>query len=108
MDTFLTIVMGLISSIEELLPSIGLSTSVSNTIVKLLGIAMTIIPLVEQNAGNVIQAIKNIITSVTSSGSLTADQMAQMDAFNAQVDAAWAAADAAADKADAAAEPPAA
>lgn len=92
MDAILSIVMQLIAAIETLIPALGTNSAVIGGIMKILSTILTIIPLIESNLGNVITAVKNLISSIQSSGALTTEEMDAMDSFDAQVDAAYAAA----------------
>jgi hypothetical protein len=95
-----------IALIEELLPLIGGSSSGITTILNAL---TQIVPLVIQEAADLLPAIKNIIAALIANSTTTAAQIAALQALDAQVDAAFeAAATAAGDPAPPPATPPAA
>ena len=76
----------IVTVIESLLPIINGATTgqVSNIIVLL----EKIIPTVVQEATDLVQPIQNIIASLSSNSSVTADQIAQLKAQSDALDAA--------------------
>lgn len=77
----------LLTLIESLLSEIGIGTS--SVVEKILAALIQIVPIIAQNATNFLTPVKNIIAALQSSGAVTADQMAALQALDAQCDAAF-------------------
>jgi UDP-N-acetylmuramyl tripeptide synthase len=73
--------------IEGLLPSLGIAGS--NVITKIIVALIQIVPILAEEATNLITPVKNIIAALQTKGPLTPDQMAQLQALDAQCDAAF-------------------
>lgn len=96
-----TLVIGALQILAELVPSLVSGASAA-TITKIIGILEQAIPLAIQVGEDLVGPIRNIITALRSSGTLTQEQIDQLDAAEAKLDADFDAAANAAEQADAA------
>jgi len=95
----------LLSLIGQFVPAVAANEGLISSIITAL---TQLIPLVQQEVSDILPEVKNIIAALKdSSTTLTADQLAQLQALDAQVDAAFEAAATNAQAEDAAANPPA-
>lgn len=90
---FATSIEVLLTLIQGLLPELDAAgsgaASAVNIINQILAALITIVPIIAQNAANFLTPVKNIIAALQSSGSVTPDQIAQLQALDAQCDAAF-------------------
>jgi hypothetical protein len=77
----------LLTLIESLLPSLGIASS--NVVSKIIVALIQIVPILAEEATNLITPVKNIIAALQSHGALTPDQLAQLQALDTQCDAAF-------------------
>jgi len=76
----------LLTLIQNLLPQIGVNSKVVTTILTAL---IQLVPIVIQEASDILPAIKNIIAALSANPATTADQLKTLQALDAQVDAAF-------------------
>lgn len=76
----------LLTLIQNLLPQIGVNSKVVTTILTAL---IQLVPIVIQEASDILPAIKNIIAALSANPAATADQLKTLQALDAQVDAAF-------------------
>jgi hypothetical protein len=88
----------ILTIIQDLLPSLSLSSTVTNII----GLLVQAIPVVVKEAEDLLPMIQKLIADVQGSGVATPDQIKQLQDLAAKYDADFAAAAAKADAADAA------
>lgn len=74
----------LLTLIEGLLPSLGVSGS--SVVEKILAALIQVVPLIAQEATDLITPVKNIIAALSNSGAVTADQITTLQALDAQCD----------------------
>lgn len=94
MEMLLTALVPLLSDVAPLLGT--------SSIAKVIAALTQLIPLIVQEATDLLPEVKNIIAALSSNTATDADQLAQLAALDAQVDAAFDAAAAAAQAQDAA------
>ena len=80
------IVLTLLSLIQSLLPQIGVD---STAVTKIIAALIQIVPLVVNLSSSVIQSVQNVIAALKTSGALSADQIAALDALSDEIDQNW-------------------
>lgn|ERR1700744_720206 len=80
------IVLTLLSLIQSLLPQIGVD---STAVTKIIAALIQIVPLVVNLSSSVIQSVQNVIAALKTSGALSADQVAALDALSDEIDQNW-------------------
>jgi hypothetical protein len=88
-ETIITVVGGVVSLINAVLPLIPKSSAGSPAIGKVISSLTTLAPLITDQISVLYTGIKNTIASVGSHPAATADQRAALAAFDKQVDDAW-------------------
>lgn len=76
-------VQALLALIEALLPQIGVNSAIVDTILKGL---IQVLPIVVQEAEDLVPAVKNIIAALSANPATTADQLATLQALDKQAD----------------------
>lgn len=87
-------ILAVLSLIESILPLVTGSSANVQAIDSIINALQQFLPLIVNEVSTVYAAVKNILTSLQSSGALTPDQLAATQALDTQVDAAWTAVEA--------------
>lgn len=82
-----TVLETILTLIEGLLPTLGVAST--SVVAQILVALIQIVPIVAQEATDLIVPIKNIIAALQTSGAVTADQLLQLQDLDAQCDAAF-------------------
>ena len=82
-----TAIQTLLTLIEALLPTFGVAST--NVIDKILVALIQIVPIIAQEAQDLIVPVRNIIAALQNHGAVTAEQLVQLEALNKQVDDAF-------------------
>src|ERR1700752_2366100 len=80
-----TVFSSILQTLLSLIPSITSSATINQIIAQLINIS----PIAIQEAQDVVPLIRNIITALSSSGSVTTDQLTALKALDAQLDASY-------------------
>jgi len=81
----ITLIATLLQTILSIVPQLTNSASINKVIAYLINI----IPVVEQEAKDLLTPIQNIIAALSANSAATADQLATLKALDAQVDTAF-------------------
>jgi hypothetical protein len=85
MNPNITLAGSILQSILALIPQITNSKAI-NTIIAML---VQILPVIIQEAQDLLMPVKNIIAALSSHGQVTPDQLAMLDTLDQQIDAAY-------------------
>ena len=80
-----TVVASILQTLLSLIPQITSSAKINEIITQLINL----IPIAVQEAQDIVPLIRNIITALSNSGSVTPDQVAALKALDAEIDASY-------------------
>ena len=80
-----TVVASILQTLLSLIPQITSSAKINEIITQLINL----IPIAVKEAQDIVPLIRNIITALSNSGSVTPDQVAALKALDAEIDASY-------------------
>lgn len=86
-----TTILSVLSIIESVIPLLGTSSATATVITNIINALTQLLPFIMNEISTVYTSVKNIISLLQNSGTMTADQTTALQQLDAQVDQAWAA-----------------
>lgn len=85
------VILAVLSIIEQFIPLLGTSSATVTMINNIINALTQLLPYIINEVSTVYTAVKNIISLLQNTGTMTADQVTALQTLDAQVDAGWAA-----------------
>jgi phage-related protein len=82
-------ILAVLTVIENLISVLGTSSQTATMIDNIINALTQLLPLIVDEVSTVYNSVKNIISLLQNSGTMTADQQAALTSLDAQVDTAW-------------------
>lgn len=82
-------ILSVLALIESIIPVLGTSSATTTLITGIINALTQLLPLIIDEVSTVYTSVKNIISLLQNSGTMTADQQASLTAIDTQVDEAW-------------------